>query len=416
MATNDFLPFGTGAGANVLTQAAYAGLAARLNGFQSGVAQSNQVNKAVRQAAFVAAMIGQFTADYGGDALDNGDLPTFEAHFKAALSAWIASGESPVDLSAYVLRAGDTMAGSFVAPAGFRTAARLLSSATSLAAADLGKFIEITATASITTTIPTPLSVGGARLRVWNNSSYIQTLSTPDGGFMGPNVPSGTTIAMLPGDVYMLDSDGYNWVRAAATSTTSTSFPVVKFYSTSATWTRTSGAKNAWVFGHGAGGAGGGASGTSPTAAGEGGGAGEFRLGLFDISAVSSAAVAIGAGGAGAVNTAGGNGGDTTIGALMTAKGGFGGGKNNSSGSNYALGGSGGSGGEGFPGCGGGSSSAGTGGIGGSGAIGGGGRAGNNSVGNSTGGAGSNGGGGGGADGNAAGGAGGNGFALIIEF
>lgn len=420
MSTNDFLPFGTGAGANVLPQTDWAALADRSNGFQSGKAKSLHVNKAIRQAGMIAAMIGQFTADYGGDALDNGDLPTLETNFKNALAAWIASGTSPVDLSAYVLRAGDTMTGAFNAPAGFRTAARLLSTATALVAGDLGKFIEITATSSITTTIPTPVSAGGGRLKVFNNTSYNQTLSTPAGAFLGPNVTSGTTILMLPGDVFTLDSDGSNWIRTAVSSPTSTTFPVATFYSTSATWTKTTGATKAWTFGHAAGGAGGGAASSGGNAAGSGGGAGEFRAGFFDISGVGSATVTIGAGGVGGVNVDGGTGGDTSIGSLMTCKGGYGGGRNASTGTNLSQGGSGGTGGWSFPGSGGGPSQAGTGGEGGSGAFGGAGRAGNSSQGNKNGSNGSRGGGGGGGDGYtagpAAGGNGGDGWALIVEF
>lgn len=419
MSDNEFLPFGTGAGANVLSQAEWAALADRSNGFQSGVAKSANVNKALRQAAFVAAMIGQFTADYGGDALDNGDLPTFEDNFKAALAAWIASGSSPIDLSSYVLRAGDTMTGAFAAPAGFRTAARLLSTATTLLAADLGKFVEITATSSITTTIPTPVSVGGGRLRVWNNTSYAQTLSTPAGAFLGPNVSSGTSIGMLPQDVYDLESDGSNWVLCQATTLKTSTYPIVNFYSTSATWTRDTRSKRAFVLIHAAGGAGGGAASSGGNAAGSGGGAGEFRLADLDTSSISSALVTIGAGGAGAVNADGGNGGDSSFGSLVVAKGGYGGSRNAQTGVNISNGGSGGTGGWSFPGSGGGSSQAGTGGEGGVGAFGGGGRAGNSSQGNKNGGAGSRGGGGGGGDGytagTASGGNGGDGWALVVQ-
>lgn len=88
MATNDFQPFATGAGANVMTQADYLALAALTTGFQSGVGKSAQLNKVWRQAATIAAMIGQFIADKAVlDALDNGDIPTLEARFIAALNA-----------------------------------------------------------------------------------------------------------------------------------------------------------------------------------------------------------------------------------------------------------------------------------------------------------------------------------------
>lgn len=85
---NELLPFGTGVGANVLAQAAYQALAGRTAGFSAGVAQSAHVNKVLRQAAFAAAMIGDFSAHNSGfDTLDDGDVATFEAHFKAAVQA-----------------------------------------------------------------------------------------------------------------------------------------------------------------------------------------------------------------------------------------------------------------------------------------------------------------------------------------
>lgn len=419
MADNDFLTFGTGAVANVLSQTDWAALADRSNGFQSGVARSAHVNKAIRQAAFVAAMIGQFTADYGGDALDNGDLPTFEDNFKAALAAWIASGESPIDLSSYVLRAGDTMTGLFTAPVGLKTTARILTSPTTLSPLDLGKFIELSPTSSIAIVFPSPSDSVGGSIVVWNNSSYVQTISAPSGAFLGPNVTSSATISILPGDIYIFVSDSFNWIRSAVTSEVTASFPVVNFYETSATWTRASGATRAWVLAHGAGGAGGGATSGGANSSGSGGGAGEFRFGLFDITALPTAPVVIGAGGVAVVAADGGNGGGSNLGGLIYAAGGYGGALNASTGTNISNGGTGGGGGWGFPGSGGGSSQAGTGGEGGPGAFGGGGRAGNSSQGNKNGGVGARGGGGGGGDGytagTASGGNGGDGWALVVQ-
>lgn len=329
MATNDFLPFGTGAGANVLPQTDWAALADRSNGFQSGKAKSLHVNKAIRQANAIASMIGQFTADYGGNALDNGDIPTLEANFKAALAAWIASGTSPVDLSAYVLRAGDTMTGAFNAIEGFRTGARVLTTPTTLDASDLGKVIEIAATSSITTTIPTPVSVGGAELNIWNNSSYPQTLSTPAGAFLGPNVSSATTITMLPGDVFILASDGSNWFRATVARQSS---PVLTMFTSSTTWNRAPGSR--WLFGiaHGPGGAGGGDPAGGALAAGAGGGGGGWAMGLYDISSLSTAVVVVAAGGTGVVSNKGGDGaGNTSFGSLLVAGPGKGGRRGTSS-------------------------------------------------------------------------------------
>lgn len=90
MAENQLLPFGGAAGANVLTPAEYAALGARAGGFQAGVAKSREVNTVLRQAAFAAAMIGQFSADRSGeDVQDDGDVAGFQAAFTRALLAVI---------------------------------------------------------------------------------------------------------------------------------------------------------------------------------------------------------------------------------------------------------------------------------------------------------------------------------------
>ncbi|USE78824.1 hypothetical protein NDR89_19490 [Cupriavidus gilardii] len=88
MATNDFLPFATGSGANVLSQAEWAALTQRLSGFQSGVAKSDQLNKAWRQSSIMAAVIAGFIADITGqDVIDDGTTATILANLKSAVSA-----------------------------------------------------------------------------------------------------------------------------------------------------------------------------------------------------------------------------------------------------------------------------------------------------------------------------------------
>jgi hypothetical protein len=75
MPTNEFLPFATGGGANVQSQADYAADPDRTAGFQTGVAPSAPFNKAWRQACFMAAVAANmiFTT-LGVDVLDDGDL------------------------------------------------------------------------------------------------------------------------------------------------------------------------------------------------------------------------------------------------------------------------------------------------------------------------------------------------------
>ena len=85
MAKNDFKPFATGSGANVMSQTDWEALPALLSGFTAGKASSAQVNKAVRQATTIAALVGQFIANSGVDALDNADVNGLVTKFTNAL-------------------------------------------------------------------------------------------------------------------------------------------------------------------------------------------------------------------------------------------------------------------------------------------------------------------------------------------
>lgn len=86
MPTNDFLPFATGGGANVISQPDYAALPALPTGFQSGVAKSQQLNKVWRQSSIMAAVLAQFISDQTGqDALDDGTIATLLANLKQSM-------------------------------------------------------------------------------------------------------------------------------------------------------------------------------------------------------------------------------------------------------------------------------------------------------------------------------------------
>ncbi|HFS6091024.1 TPA: hypothetical protein ACH0WM_005032, partial [Citrobacter freundii] len=85
MATNNFKPFATAANANVTAQADWEALPALLSGFTAGKASSAQINKALRQASFIAAALAQYTANKSGlDVLDDGDLNGFITKMSAA--------------------------------------------------------------------------------------------------------------------------------------------------------------------------------------------------------------------------------------------------------------------------------------------------------------------------------------------
>jgi hypothetical protein len=89
---NDFLPFGTSVGANVLDQASYAALPARTAGFSAGTAKSVELNKVWRQSAFIASVLAQFIADTTGqNVLDDGNAAALQAKLVTALRGVVAS-------------------------------------------------------------------------------------------------------------------------------------------------------------------------------------------------------------------------------------------------------------------------------------------------------------------------------------
>jgi hypothetical protein len=86
--TNDFLPFATGAGANVENQASYASDPSTSAGFSAGIAQSQKLNKVWRQASFISAAMAQIVVnELGVDVLDDGDLAGFTGKLHDALTA-----------------------------------------------------------------------------------------------------------------------------------------------------------------------------------------------------------------------------------------------------------------------------------------------------------------------------------------
>lgn len=87
MAKNDFLPFATADGANVLSADEYQRLTSRSNGFSAGVARSQELNTVWRQASVIAHVVAQFIADTNNsDVADNGDLDALKTGLISALS------------------------------------------------------------------------------------------------------------------------------------------------------------------------------------------------------------------------------------------------------------------------------------------------------------------------------------------
>ncbi len=105
--TNDFQTVAAAAGANVVTQAQYLALTSLLaDGLTSGIVNSAQLNKILRQSSFVSAAMAQIIANTGVNAADDGNLATFVTNFLAALGN-----------SGMTRRAVFTSSGTFTVPA-----------------------------------------------------------------------------------------------------------------------------------------------------------------------------------------------------------------------------------------------------------------------------------------------------------
>lgn len=94
--TVDYLPVATGVGANVDSQAAFAGSGYQTQGFTSGVALSRQVNKCLRQSSMIGAAVANFIANQLSiNVLDDGNLPNLITDLTNAIAALAAAGGAP---------------------------------------------------------------------------------------------------------------------------------------------------------------------------------------------------------------------------------------------------------------------------------------------------------------------------------
>lgn len=93
MPVNEYRPFATAVGANVLDPAAYAALADRLTGFTAGLAKSEDANTPWRQASVATTALAQMIVDQtGADMFDDGDPAAFKTKLVAAINAIISGG------------------------------------------------------------------------------------------------------------------------------------------------------------------------------------------------------------------------------------------------------------------------------------------------------------------------------------
>jgi hypothetical protein len=96
MSIVDYEPVATAGGANVDTQAGFSGSGYETLGFQTGLAQSKQINKVLRQSSmFSAAWANVISTLLGISILDDGNLAGLQTNILAALALLVATQTKP---------------------------------------------------------------------------------------------------------------------------------------------------------------------------------------------------------------------------------------------------------------------------------------------------------------------------------
>ncbi|WP_244130877.1 hypothetical protein [Burkholderia pyrrocinia] len=314
---NDFLPFATGPGANVVDQTTYAALAALTTGFVSGTSQSIQVNKVWRQSSIMSAVIAQFiVAQTGQAAVDDGTTATLLSNFTKAVNA---ASKQRVILT-------DT------------------GSANALAAANAVPMTALPTVSGVVQTVTVKVANTGA-----STYSPDGLASAPIFGLGGSALQGGEMVANGIATLVsyvgpLLNGGALCWVLFECVGGAQQVAPAtqqkhamqlgqatgrlinVQRFTASGTYTRTSGANSVIVEVIGGGGAGGGSAATTSTQMSAGGGGGSGAYAKAQIPAVpASVSVTVGAGGTASAGVSGGSGGASSFGSYVSAGGGNGG-------------------------------------------------------------------------------------------
>lgn len=224
MATNDFLPFATGAGANVLSQSDYAALPAVSTGYQSGIAKSQQLNKTWRQSSIMAAVLAQFIADQTGvNSVDDGTTASLLANLKKSNPGRLINVQIFTASGTYTPSAGLTKAIVQVVGGGAGTGGAPTTSASQFSGspgASSGTYVEVLLTAAqIGASQGVTIGLGGTAGGTGSSSggtggtSAFGSLITCPGGL--PSTSYGPTAAT----VYMSNGPSANAVPTASTGT-----------------------------------------------------------------------------------------------------------------------------------------------------------------------------------------------------
>jgi hypothetical protein len=290
MPLNDFLPFGTGVGANVLSQVDYQALSARLAGFSPGLAQSGQLNKVWRQSAFISAGLAQVVSDVVAlDLLDDGNIANLAGRLRVLMGVGVTT----------------------------------LAVSTALNASQAGLILCSAASGNVVLTLPAAAVAANAALRytIIRTDSSANTLTVQRAG--ADTIEGATSLLVRnTSPVVLIGNGAAAWFILSGRPGR---FLGVQQFLVSGTYTPTPGTARAIVSALGGGGAGGGASATAAggVSLGGPGGSGAFGRGLYNIT--GTVVITIGAGGAGVSSAPGNPGGTTSFGAVLTAPGGPGG-------------------------------------------------------------------------------------------
>jgi hypothetical protein len=345
MATNDFQTFAAGGGANVLTQAQYLALTSILaNGFSAGVAPSAQLNKVWRQSSIISTMIAQFIVDQSAqNAADDGTTATLEANFIAAIRSATKTGVILADtgaVNAYTaVNVPPLVSGTWVdgvvqqvkiAHANTGASTYAPDGLTAIPIYGLGlQPLQGSELALNGTAILMRATIAGV-----NSGNPIAVLMECAGG--AQQIPPATQSqhAVQMGQVTGLTA-GRLLRTAVYTNVGGTQFVSINggTATTTGATTHVPLAATTTIIGEaqGGGGGGGGGSGAGASAVSMGapGGAGSYGKAMWSIGVFgASQSISVGAGGSGAVS-AGANGATSSIGALLSAPGGQGGGISN---------------------------------------------------------------------------------------
>lgn len=188
MAENDFLPFAAAAGANVLDQATYAAASDTSTGFVSGVASSKAVNKTLRQASIIAAVIAQFIVDNAAaDVIDDGTTTTIEDNFVVALQAVITGM-----LAGYAKLASPTFTGTPAGPTAAAGTNTTQLASTAFVQAALSGFAKLAGPA-FTGTPTAPTAAAGTNTTQIATTAFVQAaISAALGNYLPKNNPTFT--------------------------------------------------------------------------------------------------------------------------------------------------------------------------------------------------------------------------------